>query len=60
MVMENEWILRVKDNTSENGDDEYLEYQTKKSNYNEKLSSKKNLPFKPYACFHRYEYQENG
>ena len=45
-------ILRVKDNTSENGDDEYFEYQPKQT--------KSNLPFKPYTCFHRYEYQENG
>jgi hypothetical protein len=53
-----EELLRVKDNTSENGDDEYLEFQN--TIKNDHFKTQNHLPFKPYVCFHRYEYQENG
>jgi hypothetical protein len=53
--MDLEQILRAKDNTSENWDDEY--YET--TNHNEKLNTKNSLPFKPYACFHRYGYEKD-
>ena len=54
-VMDLEQILRANDNTSENWDDEY--YET--TNHNEKLITKNSLPFKPYACFHRYGHKKD-
>ena len=53
--MDLEQILRAKDNTSENWDDEY--YET--TNHNEKLNTKNSLPFKPYACFYRYGHEKD-
>jgi len=53
--MDLEKILRANDNTSENWDDEY--YET--TNHNEKLNTKNPLPFKPYACFHRYGHEKD-
>lgn len=55
--MDLEELLKVKDNTSENGDDEYFEFQN--TNSYDKRKKKTDLSFKPYSCFYGYENQKN-
>ena len=54
--MDLEQILKVKDNVSENWDDECYENK----NYYERQNTKNHLSFKPYSCFYRYKYKNDS